>query len=1195
MGEKKFDNYQKTAINAINNSVVSAGAGSGKTTVLSERFLHLIQKENGCNVDEILTLTFTKKATVEMSDRIYKVLKEKAPEQAANFYKANIKTLDSYCNTVAKLGCHLYGVSPDFTQDDESIKTQVMQKALPFILEHRDNPALKEMINTNNYEEIAQELFVDPILNNSYIAEPIDFEGLFKIQVNEIYNKWQEITKIVDDHLNSLVGLYNDCTGNRDGAFLTNLKTCIEDKEIPGPVSLSLKEIQNSECQNIVKYCKAISQIAGISQKGANGDAYRPLKDVLNLLRNDLSTLLSLVNFVYGYRISKDLIPLLKEFQEIINKIKRNSGILTFKDISNMALCILRDHPEIRKLEKEKYKAIMIDEFQDNNTMQRDMLFLLAEKPDRMEKGIPDVKDLCPDKLFFVGDEKQSIYLFRGAEVEVFNALSNDFADGHLEMTTNYRSNQALIAAFNTIFGGYSYPPCEFSGKVEVKGPSVFYSQEDKNRLENEGQTIPNYEAVYRKVTLSEEVKKSTEEIKNQKEELDQLYKAKIHFALYDKEQNSKANKNELIEEETEAEWVSLKIKKLIEEGKDPSDIAILMRSYSLQPLYERTLLKHGIPYNTECVTGFYSDGPINDLMAFLRLIVYPEESNSYAQILRSPFTNLSIPESLAILSEKKAAFEKLDNDILKGKSLEIYQKTGDFYRNLVNSAKFESISTIITRLWYEIGYRYETLWNHTVEMYGKLYDLLFELARQADEENSGLPNFVDSIAAYKDESVKLENMDIPLEQKAGVHILTIFKSKGLEYDTVFIIGSHKGSKRDSNSSPVFSSKEFGITINTPAYPDDAFAKSGQYFYDKVKALNLNKKAAELRRLTYVAITRAKNEVYITNGKYSKSKDASRYLPGGDSNPDTIFKILEPVINYYLDDKDAGTPPFDIELITPLPRFSDDDDSKARKNTIGSKKSLLKELEENDLYQKAQEEGNVITKEEVKAKYISPSKLHSEDQEDTNNTDFKDNQEILFSEINQIVKDSIPKNELEKAKEDKDYIPQPRFAFSDFGTIAHAYMEAQLNNSPINVPNKCWLGLDNNTEKIKMVDRICKQMAEQFKNSEIGKQAINSKEHYAEFAFKSKVVDRIIKGIIDLVFVNPDGTYTVLDYKTNQEEIPEIYYKQLACYRQAVGQMFNIETKSINCVLFYLRSGNSVDITSECDKINLEEAVKEIS
>ncbi|MCR4742947.1 MAG: UvrD-helicase domain-containing protein [Treponema sp.] len=1195
MSEKKFDKYQKAAINAVNNSVVSAGAGSGKTTVLSERFLHLIQKENGCNVDEILTLTFTKKATVEMSDRIYKVLKEKAPDQAANFYKANIKTLDSYCNSVAKLGCHLYGISPDFIQDDVSIKSQLMEKALPFILEHRDNPALKEMISTSNYEEIANELFVEPILSNSFIAQPIDFDFLFQKQVEEIFNKWQETIKTVDDQLNSLVGLYNDCPGKRDGAFLTNLKNYIEDQEIPGPVSLTIDQIQNSECDEIAKYSKVISNISKVSQRGANGDAYRPLKDLLNSLKTSSSTLLSLVNFVYGYKITKELIPLLKEFQEIVNKIKRNSGILTFKDISNMALCILRDHPDIRKLEKSKYKAIMIDEFQDNNTMQRDMLFLLAEKPERMEKGIPEVKDLCPDKLFFVGDEKQSIYLFRGAEVEVFNALSKDFAEGNLEMTTNYRSHQSLIAAFNTIFGGYSYPPCEFTDKGEVKGPSVFYSQEDKIRLENEGQSIPNYEAVYRKVTLSEETQKETLLLKGKEKELKKLYEPNIHIALYDKDQNSVANKNDLIEEEAEAEWVSLKIQELIENGKDPSDIAILMRSYSLQPLYERTLLRHGIPYNTECVTGFYSDGPINDLMAFLRLIVYPEESNSYAQILRSPFTNLSIPESLAILSENKPAFEKLDKDILSGKSLEIYQKTGDFYRNLVNSAKFEPISTLISRLWYEIGYRYETLWNHTVEMYGKLYDLLFELARQADEENSGLPNFVDSIAEYKDESARLENMDIPLEQKNGVHILTIFKSKGLEYDTVFIIASHKGSKKDNNASPVFSSKDFGITINTPAYPDDSFTKAGQYFYDKVKALKLSKRSAELRRLTYVAITRAKKEVYITNGKYAKSKDASVYSPGGESNPDTIFKILEPIINYYTEDENSGDSPFDIENIPPLPRFADQDNPKIRKNTVSDKFILLNELEKNNLYQKAQDSGLVITKDQVKAKYTSPSKLHPSDQEDTNWTENKDNQKVLFAEINQIVRDSIPKAEFEKAKADKDYIPQPRFGFNDFGTIAHAYMEAELNKSPVDVPNKCWLGLDNKKEKIDLVDRICKQMAEGFKNSEIGKKAITSKEHHAEFAFKSRVVDRIIKGIIDLVFVNPDGTYTVLDYKTNQEEIPEIYYKQLACYRQAVSQMFNVEAKSINCVLFYLRSGHCIDITEECDKINLEEAVKEIS
>ena len=148
--ERKFDEYQKCAINILKNAVVSAGAGSGKTTVLSERFLQLVQQKN-YKVEEILTLTFTKKATVEMSARIFKILKQKAPEQAANFYKANIKTLDSYCNSVAKMGAHFYGITPDFTQDD-SITTQIQQLALPFILKNRDNEAIKILVNSNDFE-----------------------------------------------------------------------------------------------------------------------------------------------------------------------------------------------------------------------------------------------------------------------------------------------------------------------------------------------------------------------------------------------------------------------------------------------------------------------------------------------------------------------------------------------------------------------------------------------------------------------------------------------------------------------------------------------------------------------------------------------------------------------------------------------------------------------------------------------------------------------------------------------------------------------------------------------------------------------------------------------------------------------------------------------------------------------------------
>ena len=111
MSKKTPTQSQQKAIDIDISAVVSAGAGSGKTSVLSQRFVHLVTDKK-YKVEEILTLTFTKKATVEMYGRIYKALKEKAPESVADFYKANIKTLDSYCASIAKQGSHFYGISP---------------------------------------------------------------------------------------------------------------------------------------------------------------------------------------------------------------------------------------------------------------------------------------------------------------------------------------------------------------------------------------------------------------------------------------------------------------------------------------------------------------------------------------------------------------------------------------------------------------------------------------------------------------------------------------------------------------------------------------------------------------------------------------------------------------------------------------------------------------------------------------------------------------------------------------------------------------------------------------------------------------------------------------------------------------------------------------------------------------------------
>lgn len=1167
---RKIDKYQRAAIDTAKNSVVSAGAGSGKTTVLSERFTDLVINR-GCKVEEILTLTFTKKATVEMSSRIYKVLKEKAPQQAEEFYKANIKTLDSYCNSVAKAGAYLYGITPDFTQDEEAITQLAHQAALPFILQHRDNLAIKALVSTKNYEEIASQLFVESIMENSTVAEPIDFDKCLENQKAEIISVWREETKLIDDLFCQLENALNDFEGNRAINFITALTPLI-DQGLPEAPVLTDEIIEASNKKTLsamADYTNAVNTLAYVSQSGTRQNS-AALKEILNQMRGEAGILISVINFVSGYAITKELLPLLKEFQDKINNIKRSTGVLSFKDIANLAVCILRDYPEIRQIEKERYKAIMIDEFQDNNQQQRDMLFMLAEKLDRHEKGVPEVQDLCPDKLFFVGDEKQSIYRFRGADVSVFRALSKDFKDGNLSMSTNYRSHPSLITAFNTIFGGPR---------------SVFYTEAD----ENESEPLPDYEAVYHNVTMPEDKAKEVSKNPN-------LIKTPhIHIARYNSDQE--AEYSMFIEEDAEAIWIAKKIAQLITTGVNgkvynSDDIAILMRSYALQPLYERTLLNYGIPYNTETVTGFFADGPVNDIISFLSICINDNDSISYAQVLRSPFVNLSIEETDIIILAGKKPFECSEDKLtgfLTPESLNRYSHTKAFFEKMREAVKSEPVTKLVTMLWYDSGYRFETLWNNKVNMYSKLYDLLFELAHNAEQNSLNLSAFIDSVRTYTDERSKLENMDIPMEQTSGVHILTIHKSKGLEYKVVFICATHKKGMNDTNTSPVFSSPEYGITINTP--PSEFFPGSkSNYFYDKLKALNTQMKNAELRRLTYVALTRAIDELYITNGKYKLNPNAEdAYCPGSEKQLDTIYHTLEPSINYFEGDTFDGIKFYDTEDIPPYAMEDEKEAANDRPNNIRAKATFIDAVEKSEVYENAE----LIITEAVPDKYASPSQLHKFDDESYNTASpleaYTAKPGTPYPEINKIIIASIPKKNgkpIPKA--------EPRFAFTNFGTIAHAYMEAVITGEQASYSNRDIVGLENNAKSLATIVAVCEEMQQKLRDSELGKAAINAGWHKAEYPFRSRVGSKIIKGIIDLVFQNSDGTYTIVDYKTNQTIAPELYYNQLACYRQAVAAMFGVPNTEIKCMLYYLRFGKAVDITEECTKVDLEKVVAEL-
>lgn len=1152
--EKTFDESQKNAINILKNAVVSAGAGSGKTTVLSERFLKLVQ-QNHYNVEEILTLTFTKKATVEMSSRIYKVLKQKAPEQAANFYKSNIKTLDSYCSSVAKMGARFYGITPDFTQDD-SINTRIKQLALPFILKNRDNEAIKLLVNASDFDEKTSEIFVEPILENSTVAEPIDFESSIKKQVDMILTAWKKLVSSLEEAISEFENAFFDFTGNRKSSYYTTISEFLEKNPRPEIPELLKEDLENANEEKFYECSNFISGIAKIRQPGTLGGA-ELLKAAQKQLRDLNDFLTSILNYIQSYSLMQKLVPLLKEFQNLANDLKRSTGCLTFKDISNLALCTLRDHPEIRKIEKQKYKAIMIDEFQDNNSEQRDLLFLLAENPNRMEKGIPSVEELCPEKLFFVGDEKQSIYRFRGADVSVFRSLSKDFKDGNLSMATNYRSKPALIAAFNTIFGGFPYPTSSFENENKFVPPCVFFTERNKN-LE-----VPDYEAVYKEVTMS---KNAVDTIKQFSEK--EVFSPKIHFALYDCEKNKEysENINFITEEDAEAEWVALKIKELIQNGHNPNEIAILFRNYTLQPLYERTFLKHSIPYNTEVATGFFDDGPVNDIISFLRLCAYPEDTQPYAQLLRSPMCNLSIKEVNAILSFDEKPFSSDYSELLDESSLNRYLHLKQIFENLEKNKNILPLTKLVSEIWYNFGYRYETLWNPTVSMYSKMYDLIFELARKAELLNLSLASFVDFAEKYKgkasynlkknssiDSNVeKVEGMDIPLEHSSGVHILTIHKSKGLEYDTVFICGTHKKGKNDTNSKVLYCSKEYGITVNNP---ED---KSKNYFYQLVDERNKKMQAAELRRLVYVALTRARKEIFITNGKYKPSASSADYLPGKEKNPSTIFNVLEPVYDYYINQEQKNILPFDKIEISAFEK-NNDSCKENIKNTAEAKVEFIKLLENSNLLENAQE----IKSLNAENKYILPSKLHQNTYPQTEDKEnIEDEKNVPFPEINEIFK------------------KHTRFTRENFGTIAHAYLESAVNN--LKKPEyslKEIQGLDEDSEALKIIDSVCLKMQKTFIESEIGQNVLNSEWKKTEFSFRFKDENKIISGIMDLVFKNKNGTYTIVDYKTNSSIHPESFKEQLSCYKNALSAMLSIKNSDdIKCFIYYLRFGKLVEI-----------------
>ncbi|MDR2587947.1 MAG: UvrD-helicase domain-containing protein, partial [Spirochaetales bacterium] len=428
---------QRAAVCARRNSVVSAGAGSGKTTVLAERYFALLE-EGRAGVENILTLTFTRKAAAEMHERIYRRLKlsrndDAILRQLEEFDKAGISTLDSFCASVLRGAANRYGLSPSFSLDEAASEKLLADFSLRFLLENQERQSLLQLTIDNGFEAVLSG-FTRLASGYFVLGVPRDFRAMHDEQMRVISRKLEEAALRGAALLRGILAIEAGGKGASEEALMSLQK--------------ELASLGEPEALAREMHCAEFRAVLGKVEKQrkpgrTSSVAVTAFKEAIEEARKLCAEFDGLLGTLQKRELLEELYGILDEFQARVEAEKRLSGILTFADCAGLAVRALTEDGKLRNYYKKKYRAVMIDEFQDNNSLQKELLYLLAEKEGMTSEGIPRAEDLDREKLFFVGDEKQSIYRFRGADVRVFKGLAEELASSGgelIRLDTNYRS-----------------------------------------------------------------------------------------------------------------------------------------------------------------------------------------------------------------------------------------------------------------------------------------------------------------------------------------------------------------------------------------------------------------------------------------------------------------------------------------------------------------------------------------------------------------------------------------------------------------------------------------------------------------------------------------------------------------------------------------------------------------------------------
>ena len=1031
--ERFFPNpEQRQVIESTRNTVVSAGAGAGKTAVLSWRFLRLVMEKH-VKPEEILTLTFTKKAASEMRERIYSRLmkaKDSLPEDTLkSFGRATISTLDSFFAQIVRSDSISYSLPRDISvMTEDELEDLSERLAVRFLASPDCADEVRAIASLLMPSEIMEKFFTDAAKNITITGEydAVGISERFHKEICRVYEQRRQILGTALDMLGKLN--LSDYLRNQH----EHLSSLFETESFTEDDYFRLPSICDPEIKETVT---DLIPVAG------NGSGYSVLQDLAKspVCVSRLQTAIEI-------------------FAVMLNSEKRRLGKLTFNDVVGIALCALRDNLELRSVFKNRFRFIMIDEFQDNNSVQRDLLYLLAEK--RSLKGvagrIPTVDELESDKLFFVGDEKQSIYRFRGADVSVFRHLQDEIGrnGSSLKLSTNYRSNPFLIRHFNEVFS-----------RILSESDQVFDAR---------------YEPINAGRVVSDD-------------------RCRIEFAVFDKADIKDSEMDAgILEAEAIGDYCNrvLNTDDFLVDGErpKPADIAILFRSGSNQMNIEKALKRRGIEYQIAETRSLMLDAVASDFYSFLNCILYPYDTRSYIALLKSPFCGM--------------CDRSIDNVIKGSEPLEVdksrYEHLCCFLDQMREQAFRMTIPEVLETLYIEGGYKAYLDRSRDSRTFTEHYDYLFSYAISYEAEGRSLSDYARFIRDYLGTSKKLPDAEVLHKDRSGVQIMTVHKSKGLEFKVVIYCGT--GSKpQNDKGSIVFK------------YNGDLVASENKSILKILEDDRKAKEQAELRRLMYVAFTRAKDHLIVMGGYEITSK--------GNMSTADVFKWYSSVTGFDTVTKSCSCPDVTVRDI--------------------SKTQLKGQLSSHEAIDFVRPP-MVDFQSRSKRVSVTGAKGHSDANDDLKSATMLRNLEV-------------------------DSIIRSLNANDKFGTLCHLLLENMVKGKSVD-GIECHIS-DKDQENRQLLD-AAKDLASSFFESELYNKHVSGHESRPELRFYAPDEDDpdvAVEGVMDLLVFGEDYNL-VIDYKTDLVMEPELHRSQVLTYIKVAQDLFG---KRCYGTLFYLRDGSS--------------------